>query len=288
MKVTQCSYEQYEKCLRIEDGELSLVVSISVGPRIIHFSSGRGRNILFNDTSGSLKNGDWRLYGGHRFWIGPETKETYCPDNAAVETHIETDSVSFTTIDAATSLKKTLKVSVKNNRVFVEHKLVNTGDVLYSGALWALTCVNPEGVIFIPWNSLSREWVTSRIVYWQKWMDHASDVTSSQYKNGKDFFTIHVSGEEGKVGSPCDEGFVGVTTKDYTFIKKFDRYPTAQYQDDGCAAEIYTCKQFVEIESLSPMHTFLPGNEYLHREEWILVNKPVDLSQSQDVRMMVR
>ena len=52
----------------------------------------------------------------------------------------------------------------------------------------------------------------------------------------------------------------------------------AVYPDDNCNIEIYTCSKFFEIETLSPVYTFLPGEKYIHTEKWLIVNKKVPVS----------
>src|SRR5829696_5072986 len=70
--------------VELVDRGVRLVIVHQVGPRIAWF--GKRDNLLFWDTKGIHRRGDWRLRGGHRLWmtrpLADESEETYCADNA--------------------------------------------------------------------------------------------------------------------------------------------------------------------------------------------------------------
>lgn len=286
MQIRQTIFENHASCYELTLNNQRMVVTAGFGPRILHLDIDNGRNILFVDHERKLHRQDWFIYGGHRFWVSPETEATYNPDNAPCQVNQGNDIFTVTQYDVLSKLEKSITISARNDRFHVTHTLVNRGDLLYTGALWALTCVLPEGTVFFPWGSVG-DWDIKKIQYWQKWPGQISDIGSSQYVQGKDLFLIRPTGEKGKVGTGGYEGFIGVTNQNYTFIKKYARDPAGNYPDDNCAIECYTCQDFIELETLSPLYTLQPNVPYRHNEEWILCNKAVDPANGKEVRKLL-
>lgn len=279
------SFGKRALCYEITLNHMKMIVSADVGPRILFFGFKDGENVLFHDTEENISIGEMKLYGGHRFWISPETKNTYAIDNIPCKVIENKDSISFIAFDPVTEMEKNLTILDKNGRFLVRHILTNKGKLLYSGAIWALTCIPPKkGIIFFPWGNKG-DWKLKKIVYWQRWAGEATtNIKSSQFVPEEDLFLIYPSGETGKVGTTGYEGFVGVTTDNYTFIKKFNFIDGAIYPDDNCAIQVYTSERFCELETLSPMYTLLPNVEYIHDEEWILLPYKVDPKKGEEIR----
>ena len=290
MNIEKTSYKGWTEAYRITLGEAEMIVVTEIGPRILSLTLAGGENLLFEDpdTLGKGK-GDaaWHLYGGHRLWIGPEREETYAPDNTPCDVEVAGDSLMVTAaIDPITKLECSLRISAHCDRFVVDHIVKNTGEFLQQGAIWALTCVAPNGLVAFPWGRPG-PWCTKKIVFWQKWSDHGSQVTSSQWQPEDDLFVIEPTGEEGKVGTANYEGWMSLVRDDCTFIKKFRHIEGAPYPDDNCSMETYTCKKFIEMETLSPMTTFYPLETCTHREQWLLSKKTVDPGKIAGVRELV-
>ena len=184
-------------------------------------------------------------------------------------------------------VRKSITIYEKNKHFHVKHEVENISDTIILGAIWAITCLIPEGTIFIPWGAPGKTWDLKKIVYWQKWMDHETDCNNSQYIKESEFVLIKPNGTEGKIGTTGEDGYIGVTNKDYTFIKKFNRLPGNNYPDDNCAIECYTCDKFIELETLSPIYSILPGIPIFHEEEWILIDRPVTTDHSDQIRKLL-
>jgi len=260
-------------------GEAAMVVVTEVGPRILSLSVDDGPNLLFVDqeTVGQGQGGaDFCVYGGHRVWVSPETADTYAPDNASCKVDVSDGALTvIAPVDPRTGLRKRLTVSARDGRFVVEQGVLNTGDAVYAGGVWALTCVEPKGVIVFPWGRQA-SWDLKKIVYWNEWMGHSSDVNSPQWQPGPDLFTVRPTGEEGKVGSNSPEGWVALCRDDATFVKSYDWFSDARYPDEDCSLQVYTCEQFIEMETLSPLTTFYPGQEVVHREVWTVAAEVID------------
>ena len=289
MKIEKTTYKGWNDAWRITLGDAEMIVLADVGPRIISLSIDGGDNLLFQDgeTLGKGQgDADWHIYGGHRLWVGPETEQTYAPDNAPCKVEVGDDYLlAKAPVDSATKLQFSLRISAHCDRFVVDHIVENTGEFLQTGTIWALTCVAPKGILCFPWGRPG-QWRTKKIIYWQYWGGHGSDVTSKQWQPGSDLFVIDPTGEEGKVGTANYEGWVALVRPDCTFIKKFEHIEGADYPDDNCSMEAYACEGFIEMETLSPMVVFYPQQASRHREQWLLTKETVDIARIKDVRKL--
>lgn len=286
MEVREIEFEGYENCFELKIDNQKMIVVTGVGPRILSFNINDGDNVLFIDKKKKLGLYDFKVYGGHRFWISPETMDTYNPDNTPCKVHHVAGEFRVTQFDEKTGFEKNLVIFEKRNRFQVKHVLVNKSEMLYTRGAWALTCIPTEGTIFFPWGTTGT-WKIKKILYWQKWPGQKTDINSSQYVEGEDLFMIRPTGEVGKVGTAGHEGFVGVSNKNYTFVKKFNYMLGNSYPDDNCAIEIYTSKQFCELETLSPLVTLIPHHPLVHFEEWILADHYINPENGKAIRELL-
>lgn len=273
MSVKQVNYGKWSEAWEVASGDARLVVVTEIGPRILSLTLGDGPNLLFEDEDGELGVGDWKIYGGHRYWISPETTPTYAPDNSRCEADVSGDSLVVTApSDPNLGCQKTMMISPADNGFRVRHILRNVSNFLLPpGAIWALTCVRPTGRCAVPWRSGPNYWNVATIKLWSKWADHGTNLASAQWKPTNDLYEVHPTGEEGKIGTFCDQGWLGQWTDEATFIKQVAVAGGAAYPDGGCNIELYTCEHFIELETLSPIAIPGPGESVTHDERWFVV-----------------
>ncbi len=292
LQIERTEFLGWREAYRLRLGEVEMVVVTEIGPRILALSVGDGPNLLFVDqeTAGQGQ-GDaaWHIYGGHRVWVAPETAHTYAPDNARCAVEVSDDGLTVTVtapVTPQTKLQKRLTITAQESHFVVEQGVRNTDDALYTGAVWALTCVEPNGVIAFPWGR-GGAWDVKRILYWNRWIDHRSDVTSRQWQPGPDLFMVVPTGEEGKVGTNPPEGWVALCREDATFVKSHCWVPGARYPDEDCSIGVYTCEQFVEMETVSPLAVIYPGAEIVHREIWTMTAEATDPADGAALRRLL-
>ncbi len=285
MQIKQVQFSGHARCYECRLGDNRLVITADFGPRILSLSAGGGPNALFVDETRQKGRGDWRLYGGHRLWIAPETADTYAPDNDPCRVQEGAGGITVTAPPAATGLEKSMTVSRRGGDFLITHTVVNRSDTLAVGAIWALTCVTPRSTAFFPWGT-GGDWDLKKIVYWKRWMDHATHVGSSQFVPTDDLFLVEPDGSEGKVGTSGHGGFIGAAGEGFTLIKRFDRRPDAPYPDEECAVQCYTCADFVELETLGPLVTFFPNTPVVHEEVWVVRDRAVDPRDGTAVRSL--
>ena len=87
VKIEKTQYRGWPNCYRISNGEVDLVVTTDVGPRVIRYGFSGGPNVFkeFDEQVGKSGEGTWQARGGHRIWIAPEDPVlSYALDNSPV------------------------------------------------------------------------------------------------------------------------------------------------------------------------------------------------------------
>jgi len=270
-----------------------LVVVTGIGPRITCFLPEGRENIFYVDDeeTGPRSAGDskWHLYGGTRLWISPEAETSYSPDNSPCDVTIEDRKVTvISPVDKTTKLRKLLKIEARSKSFDVTYTIKNEGTHLFTAGLWAITCMKPldESAIYLPWGETSR-WNIKDIKYWRSWLGSNTNVASGQWNPTDEFFIVKPTGETGKVGFANRCGYAVYRAGQTSFIKKSDYIPTANYPDDGCSCEVYTCEKFYEIETLSPLFVMKPDETCSHSEKWWAGFEKIDTNTVQSVNAFV-
>ncbi len=279
----------WKDCYRVEHGGAEMIVVADVGPRIISFKTDGGKNVLFDDSQGAIARESWRIWGGHRFWISPESEFTYEADNTLCHAVIFEERLVVSGLVEKSGVQKTLEITPGRAKgsFNVRHILHNTGIMLYQGAIWALTCVQPTGKVVIPWSEGGPSWETQVVRYWRSWTGSNTDVTSKQWQPRNGYFLVEPTGETGKIGVFSERGYIAHLRDDATFVKCYPKPGhSITYPDGGMNVELYTCGSFIELETLSPSYTFNPGCQYVHEEQWLVTDKVFTPENYQEIEQL--
>ncbi|MBD9061208.1 MAG: hypothetical protein EGR45_04205, partial [Ruminococcaceae bacterium] len=89
---TELNYKNFGKCVKLDNGTASIIVTVDVGPRIISYCLDGHENMLLEDVDREFKDDSpelreyfgedktWYIYGGHRLWSSPESyPHSYVP-----------------------------------------------------------------------------------------------------------------------------------------------------------------------------------------------------------------
>src|SRR4051812_902552 len=102
------------QAVELSSANARMVVVHGVGPRIAWFGLTGRPNLLYWDEAGKHRDGDWRLYGGHRFWVtrplADESAEVQVPDNDPCVVAALSEGVRITAPPTALGLEKTLEI----------------------------------------------------------------------------------------------------------------------------------------------------------------------------------
>jgi hypothetical protein len=282
------AYGGWPNCIRVSNGEVELVATTDVGPRIIRFGFVGGENLLkeYPDQLGKSGGDRWRIYGGHRLWHAPEEKpRTYALDNGPVSHAIEDGVLALMQpVEPETGIRKTMWVFMEqdSNAVTITHALKNENPWDVTLAAWALTVMAPGGRLILPQEPYiphADKLLPARpLVLW-----HYTDMSDPRWTWGEKYIQLRQDDEvEGaqKAGVRNSLGWAAYALDDTLFLKRFPLFREGEYPDFGCNFETYTGKGMLEVESLGPLTT-LPANGGVvrHTERWFLHRMAVGESE---------
>ncbi len=278
VQIEKIEYAGWPNCYRIANGEIELVVTSDVGPRIIRFGFPGDVNELYENPAEVGKTGgaEWRLYGGHRLWHAPEdTVRTYVPDNSPCEvTRLDDGLILTAPAEVPAGLQKTLEIRMSPDipKVTLLHKIKNISLWPITMAPWAITVMAQEGTAIIPltphvnWPKILLP--THSIAFWSY-----TSMTDARFTWGDSYVMLRqapITGKEQKVGFNNAEGWAAYLKNRHLFVKSFDYFPDLAYPDRNCNFECFTNRDTLEMESLAPIQQVAPGQEAAHREAWQL------------------
>src|SRR4051812_5239262 len=112
--VEKTEWGGWPNCYRISNGEMELIVTSDIWPRVMRCGFIGGQNFfkVFEDQLGKTGEPDWQLRGGHRIWLAPEDfQRTYAPDNDAAEVQVHGPVLTTTQkTEPETGLQKQLVI----------------------------------------------------------------------------------------------------------------------------------------------------------------------------------
>ncbi len=254
---------------------VEVVVTADVGPRIIRlgFVGGRNQFAELPDVTQATPDGDWHIYGGHRFWHSPESMpRSYYPDNHPVAVEVGPDYLEVAQpIEPPTGIQKTLRVTPGEGGFDVEHVLTNRGAWPVELAPWALSVMAPGGVAILP-QAAARDpqnlLPNRTLVLWPY-----TDPRDPRLVLGQKVVLLRQDAQASgpiKVGMNNDLGWAAYYNQGQLFLKRFDLDALAVYPDNGCTVECYTNPEMLELESLGSLVLLEPGESTYHTEHWHL------------------
>ncbi len=270
-------FNGWENNVYLSNGEVELVITADVGPRVIRFGF-IGEANLFAEIpgqQGGKGESEWMIRGGHRFWVAPEAKPwSYELDNVPVQIdEIEGGVRTCQPAGPITGISKQMEIrlSSEENRVEVVHTLKNEGSSPVDAAPWALSVMGIGGQVIIPLPEKIAH--TDRLTHNQSWSIWGyTDFSDSRWTLGSRFLLLRQDASKGpaKLGLAHREGWVAYQREGFLFVKEFAREESSQYPDEGCNFETFTNEEFLEVESLGPLVTLNPGESTTHTESWML------------------
>lgn len=278
VRIEKTEYKGWPNCYRVSNGEIELVVTGDVGPRIMRCAFLGGQNLFmeFQDQLGKTGEREFQLRGGHRLWVAPEQlATTWAPDNAPVKIDVRGAVLRATApVEPSTGLQKeiTVKMAATGGAVEVLHRVKNTTPWAIELAPWALTMLAPGGteVVGFPPRGKHPEVLppTNPLVMWAY-----TDFSDPRWKFTRKYLILR---QDPKVAAPQKVGLFNPDTwaayllGTNLFMKRLKADPARAYPDFGCSFETFTNADFLEMESLGPLAKIEPGGAVEHVERWTL------------------
>lgn len=275
VEMKKVEYAGWPNCIQLSNGQIELVATTDVGPRIIRWGFVGGKNIFkeFPDQVGKTGGDKWKNYGGHRFWHAPEiSPRTYAPDNSAIDHKWNGKTLRLIQpVEATTGLQKEIEITLdpKRNRVTVLHRLTNKNLWAIETAPWALSVMQGPGRAIFPQEPVVNQFLPVRpLALWGY-----TDMRDPRYIWGTKYIQVTcdpATDKPQKIGVMNTLGWAAYLRGQDVFIKRFDFDKKATYPDFNCNTECYTRADMIEIESLGPLQKMEPGAKVEHVETWFL------------------
>jgi len=274
MEYTIKDYEHFGKCIYITNGIIEMVIPLEFGPRIVRFCLNGHPNILYeqpDDARYLCTEDGWRVHGGQRLALAPESAKTYWPDNQAISYSVNNDGILLTQPeDEFLHVQKTIELRLSDdpNRVEIKYGIKNLGDHPITGAPWAITAMRAGGVLTVPFRSRTGGTAPNRFLsLWgatslsDKRISFDVSQVQVRHLDMDDYF---------KLGLLCRKGTVRYDVCGQTFTKQFAGESKSLFPDNNVNFEVFCCRQMMEIESLASLGTINPGETAVHTEVWNL------------------
>src|SRR5260370_22874998 len=95
VKIEKVACRGWPNSYRMSNGEVELIITTDVGPRVIRFAFIGGQNIFkeFEPQLGHSGEKEWMPRGGHRLWDAPPcTRGIYTPANSPAQAEPKADT----------------------------------------------------------------------------------------------------------------------------------------------------------------------------------------------------
>lgn len=289
VKVEKVAYQGWRNCYRISNGEVELIVTSDVGPRVIRFAFVGGQNLFKEFTEQLGKSGEekFQLRGGDRVWKAPEDPvATWAPDNVAVEILVTGNGlIARAPVEPLTHLRKEIEIRMaeRGTDVMVLHRVANESLFPLEYSAWALTMMAPGGVAISGFPPRGRHpanlEATNPLVMWAY-----TNLADKRLTLTKKYLALRQdpnNSEAQKLGIFNPHTWGAYVLNGEVFIKQAAGDAHASYPDFGCSFETFTNNEFLEMETLSPLKKVAPGETVEQIEHWSL-HKNVRLTELTD------
>ena len=285
-------YGGWPNCVHLSNGQVELIATTDVGPRIIRFGFVGGENELveFSDDMGQIGGDTWRSFGGHRLWHAPEIMpRTYAPDNSPIGIE-ELPGGAIRLVqptEPTTGIQKEIEIQLApaEARAPITHRLTNAGPWPIELAPWAISVMAPGGVSILPLPPAQAHGDSflpgTPLVLWTY-----TDLSDPRLVFGRSHILLRQDADHAlpqKIGLAAPNGWIGYARGGRLFVKHITYQAGARYPDLGCSIESFTNAEMLEIETLGPLVTLQPGASVTHIERWSLFTGVPTPSSDADV-----
>ena len=279
VSLEKVAYGGWDNCLRLSDGNVELIITLDVGPRVIRLGV-PGRQNLFKenaDEMGKTSGTQWMAFGGHRFWHAPEVfPRTYASDFEPVEYTWQDNVLKLTQkTEPENGIQKEIEISIQEKAVHLTHRIINRNVWPIELAPWCLSVMAAGGRLIVP----QEEFIphpdvltpARPLVLW-----HFTRMNDPRFTWGDRLIQLREDSQfdsKQKIGIRNAQGWAAYELGTDLFIKSASLISGAEYPDMGCNFEFFTMPGFLEVESLGPLVKLEPNTATEHKETWWVIPK---------------
>lgn len=286
------TFEGWKNCLEVSSGNFKLVVATEIGPRILgaFFEDSDNLFYIYPKTAGRTGDKKWNNYGGHRLWHSPEEKpRTYTIENSKVDVRERGNSIVLHKgPDSLAGIEKTIEIiPFKNDFFKIIHTLRNWNRWEVELAAWAITVMAPGGTAIMPMPQGDKKALLPNtfISLWPY-----TDLSDGRIRIGSKYTLVKHNSKIrrpfAKIGFNCEDAWIAYQNKGIMFVKKYEHFVDAEYPDNGCSVECFSCGPMQEIETLSPFYQLGYKQEITHTEIWTALRLGKEILDEKDAELV--
>lgn len=276
IQLEKTEYRGWANCLRLSNAHAELIVTLDVGPRIISYALKGGKNVFKNypEMMGVTEGDAWMIFGGHRLWHAPEDPvRTYARDFAPVA--YEWDGHTLTLLppeEELTGLRKEIEVTLAPDSALVRvmHRIYNHNLWDVELAPWCLSVMDQGARAIVPqepFGAHPEHLLPARpLVLWR-----FTDMQDPRWTWGTRYVELQqdpARSSPQKVGMFNRQGWAACEVNESVFVVKYPVHPDKPHADQGANTELFTNGDMLEVETLGPLGTIVPGGMAEHVESW--------------------
>lgn len=268
--VSNITYKGYGRCLRVVNNVVEIIVTIEYGPRIIKYGYVNGKNHFAENIENKISTsyGDYYIIGGHRF-----CDELCIPDNKKVDYELIPGGVRLIqNIERWTQVQKNIEIIFEgdSSRVKIIHKQVSLNAFDVKFFVCGVTTMRKGGLGIIPIEKFKSDAVPNKsFVFWPY-----SNIKDPRVYFGEKFILMKVSEnitEDFKIGFNSSLNYALHYNENELFVKYLVRdNKNENYPNMGCVYEYFISKDYMEIQSNSPICNVETNKFVEHIEIWEL------------------
>ncbi len=278
VKVEKVEYKGWKNCYRVSNGDVELIVTGDIGPRIIRFGFPGGQNLFKEYVEQMGKTGEekFQLRGGDRVWKAPEDAiATWAPDNVPVEIKVTANGlIARAPVEPLSMLQKEIEVNMapSGERVLVSHRITNHSLYPLEFSPWVLTMMAEGGMAISGFpprgkHPINLE-VTNPLAMWAY-----TNLADKRWKFTRKYLTLQQdpnNTDAQKIGTFNADTWAAYVLNGEVFLKRTKSDPSKTYPDFGSAFEAFTNNEFLEMETLGPLTKVASGQTVEQVEQWSL------------------
>lgn len=257
------------ECDALKSGETEILVTNSVGPRVISLTYKSSENLFHVIESDTNQPSDliYRHFGGHRLWTTPEDiNHTYHPEN----TPVKKDSDGwYSSQPDSRGLVKSFRIQPIEQGFKLTHCLKNYSSEEVESSPWAITMLKPGGFGFFPDEPGKSHGINSflpvrSLSLWSYTKMHDQRL---KFESGLTKIFQGLGNGPFKIGAFVSPGWGGYYNNGLVFLKTFSG-KSDNYPDRGANFEIYTDDNLLETETTGTTRNLKPGDSVCCSEIW--------------------
>ena len=298
-KIIKTKSYGWENCFALKSGQIELIATADIGPRIIFLGKEGGINLLklFDESVGRTGDDEWLIYGGHRLWAAPENENSYIADNDPIEVEIDETGEGLILIRKPDESGLEKRITIHNlqeeqrtpgilGSFIVRDELINRTEVPVRTASWGISSFAPGGVGFMPLNRKvnpeNQYQAALSLNLWQyasladpayAWKHEWLEVDQTRLMSIQ------------KIGTWNPKPWLAYRLGGLLVVIRTlgEQEAPHQYPDLGCNIEVYFNEHMLELETLSPWKTLDKSGSVFHDEIWTVIEVPEELENDRVV-----